>query len=146
MVWCLYSYWSMGGGKGELLRRPPPPFKKPASLERYLKTTWTDFPPPRIFPSWWGGFFFYHSAISPPGWGFSRNNFVKLGTVRISKLYIYCYTTAWWGQTDRGSQRDVVYLGWPIAPSYMSPKGGGGFEVSANECSCAHESQICLEI
>ncbi len=26
----------------------------------------------------------------------------------------------------RGSQRDVVYLGWPIAPSYMSPMRGGG--------------------
>jgi hypothetical protein len=24
------------------------------------------------------------------------------------------------------SQRDVVYLGWPIAPSYMSPNAGGG--------------------
>ncbi len=23
---------------------------------------------------------------------------------------------------SRGSQKDVVYLGWPIAPSYMSPK------------------------
>ncbi len=28
--------------------------------------------------------------------------------------------------TTRGSQRDVVYLSWPIAPSYMSPKCGGG--------------------
>jgi hypothetical protein len=28
----------------------------------------------------------------------------------------------------RGSQRDVVYLGWPIAPSYIGPnaRGGGG--------------------
>jgi len=26
----------------------------------------------------------------------------------------------------RGSQRDVVYLGWPISPSYMSPNAGGG--------------------
>ncbi len=25
-----------------------------------------------------------------------------------------------------GLQRDVIYLGWPIAPSYMSPMGGGG--------------------
>ncbi len=25
----------------------------------------------------------------------------------------------------RGSQRDVVYIGWPIAPSYMSPNVGG---------------------
>jgi hypothetical protein len=26
----------------------------------------------------------------------------------------------------RGLQRDVVYLDWPIAPSYMSPNAGGG--------------------
>ncbi len=26
----------------------------------------------------------------------------------------------------RGSQRDVVYLGWPMAPSYMSPNAGAG--------------------
>ncbi len=25
-----------------------------------------------------------------------------------------------------GSQRDVVFLGWPKAPSYMSPNAGGG--------------------
>ncbi len=25
----------------------------------------------------------------------------------------------------RGSQRDVVYLGWPMAPAYMSPNAGG---------------------
>ncbi len=28
--------------------------------------------------------------------------------------------------TSRGLQRDVVSLGWPIAPSYMSPNAGGG--------------------
>jgi hypothetical protein len=39
----------------------------------------------------------------------------------------------------KGSQRDVVYLGWPIAPSYMSPNaGGGGCVVSANQNSCVH--------
>ena len=46
----------------------------------------------------------------------------------------------------RGSQRDVAvaYLGWAIAPSYMSPNavGGGCCGVSANEYSCAHGSQI----
>ncbi len=26
----------------------------------------------------------------------------------------------------RRPQRDVVYLGWPITPSYMSPNAGGG--------------------
>jgi hypothetical protein len=41
------------------------------------------------------------------------------------------------------SQRDVVYLGWPKAPSYMSPNAGGGGScgVSANEYSCAHGAQ-----
>jgi hypothetical protein len=35
----------------------------------------------------------------------------------------------------RGSQSDVVYIGCPIAPSYMSPdaEGGGSCGVSANE-------------
>ncbi len=27
---------------------------------------------------------------------------------------------------NRGLQRDIVCLGWPIAPSYMSPNAGGG--------------------
>ncbi len=47
-----------------------------------------------------------------------------------------------------GSQRDVVHLGWPIAPSCMSPnagRGGGGCGVSANEYSCAHGEQINFE-
>ncbi len=52
----------------------------------------------------------------------------------------------WWVRKrteSRGLQRDVVYLGWPIAPSYMSPnaggRGGGGCEVSATEYSCTQE-------
>ncbi len=46
---------------------------------------------------------------------------------------------------NRGLQRELVYLGWPMAPSYMSPNAGGGgkfFGVSANEYSCAHGAQI----
>ncbi len=41
----------------------------------------------------------------------------------------------------RGLQKDVVHLGWPIAPSYMSPNAGegGSCEVSANEYSCTQE-------
>ncbi len=45
----------------------------------------------------------------------------------------------------RVSQKDVVYLIWPITPAHMSPKaegGGGCCEVSVNEYSCAHEAQI----
>ncbi len=40
---------------------------------------------------------------------------------------------------SRGLHRDVLYLGWPIiAPSYMSPNGGGGGNcgVPANEYNC----------
>jgi hypothetical protein len=36
---------------------------------------------------------------------------------------------------------DVVYLGCPVALSYMSQMRGMG-EVSANEYSCAHGAQI----
>jgi hypothetical protein len=49
----------------------------------------------------------------------------------------------------KGIRRDVVYLGLPIATSYMSLNGGGGggdCGVSANEYSCAHGAQITLEI
>ncbi len=37
-----------------------------------------------------------------------------------------------------GLQKDVFYLGWPTASSYMSPNagGGGGCGASANEYSC----------
>ncbi len=31
--------------------------------------------------------------------------------------------------TSRGLQRDVVYIGWPIAPSYMSPNAEGGWQL-----------------
>ncbi len=40
------------------------------------------------------------------------------------------------GYNQGGLQRDVVYLCWPIAPSYTG--GGGGRGVSANEYSLAH--------
>ncbi len=48
----------------------------------------------------------------------------------------------------RGSQRDVVYLGWPIGSSYMNPKtGGGGGSVAGSQplskaMHNAHETQI----
>ncbi len=50
-------------------------------------------------------------------------------------------SVSWYMQkrlSPSGLQRDVVHLGWPIAPSYMSPKAGGGGScgVSANEYSC----------
>ncbi len=46
----------------------------------------------------------------------------------------------------RGSERDVVYHGWPKARSYMSPNAGWGcFGVSANEYTCAHGAQKRFE-
>jgi hypothetical protein len=40
-----------------------------------------------------------------------------------------------WLISIRGSRRDVVCLGWPIAPLYVSPTAGGGY-------SCAHRAQL----
>jgi hypothetical protein len=36
------------------------------------------------------------------------------------------FYTVWIILLSRGLQRDVVYLGWPIAPSYVSTNAGGG--------------------
>ncbi len=53
------------------------------------------------------------------------------------------YKATWWLAIVqiRGLQRDVVYLGWPTAPSDMSPNAGegGSCRVSANEYSCTQE-------
>jgi hypothetical protein len=43
---------------------------------------------------------------------------------KASKVYIFTML-----HVRRGIQRDVVYLGWPIASSYMSPNAGGGGEL-----------------
>ncbi len=38
----------------------------------------------------------------------------------------------------RGLQRDVVYLSWPIVPSYMSPNAGGGVSGSQRMSTAVH--------
>jgi hypothetical protein len=43
---------------------------------------------------------------------------------------------------SRGSQRDIFYLGWLIAPSYMSPNAGGGLWGLSNKYSSAYKAQI----
>jgi hypothetical protein len=49
----------------------------------------------------------------------------------------FCMIFSWMG--PRGLERDVVYLGGPIAPSFTSPNAGGGScGISANEYSCVH--------
>ncbi len=40
----------------------------------------------------------------------------------------------------KGSQRDVVFLGWPISPSYMSPHAGGGGAGYQPMCTAAHHN------
>ncbi len=63
----------------------------------------------------------------------SSINILKCSQIAVSKCG--------GGVLTGGLQRDVVYLCWPIAPSYMSPNAGGwgrGCGVSANEYSCAH--------
>ncbi len=46
----------------------------------------------------------------------------------------------------RGLQRDVVYLGWPIAPRYMSPnvEGVGSCDASANEYNCTQQPKYTV--
>jgi hypothetical protein len=51
-------------------------------------------------------------SFGPEKWSF----FISLWSMHprgIIEVILYIYS--------RGLQRDVVYLGWPIAPSYMSP-------------------------
>ncbi len=55
----------------------------------------------------------------------------------ISSSFMVSYISiSNWTFIIRGLQRDVVYLGWPIAPSYMSSnaRGGGGVAVSQPMC------------
>ncbi len=75
-------------------------------------------------------------AITPLGTGYTQVN---------SKLCLEV--------TARGSQRDVVYIGWLIAPSYMSPIAGGygglrGLRLSqwVQLCTCSQESSLFQKI
>jgi hypothetical protein len=62
-------------------------------------------------------------------------------------FFLLLYKTMNQGITKR-CLRDVFCLGWPIAPSYISPNawvvvgGGGGCGFSANEYISAHGAQI----
>ncbi len=63
----------------------------------------------------------------------------------LYQTFAYGSYTTFLFEWNRGLQRDVVYLGWPMAPTNMSPNAedrGGGSVVSANEYSCAHGAQI----
>ncbi len=59
---------------------------------------------------------------------------IIVGTASIQKnianfIPVVCGKTTQQSSSCRGLQRDVVYLDWPIAPSYMSPNAGGGGEL-----------------
>jgi hypothetical protein len=72
-------------------------------------------------------------------------NFLKVFSSNWNQIFLSVSSGGpWVSSSGRGSKIDVVYLGWLIAPSYMSPKArvGGGCGVSANEYSCAHGAQI----
>ncbi len=64
-------------------------------------------------------------------------NWAAILFLKINAILISRFEMAGTG-LSRGLQKDVVYLGWPIAPSYMRPNAGGGGScgVSANEYSC----------
>ncbi len=53
------------------------------------------------------------------------------------KKIVLWFTFLWW-LADRGLQRDVVYLGWPIAPSYMSSNAEGGRELRGLSTKYVH--------
>jgi hypothetical protein len=66
---------------------------------------------------------------------------------RISRRFETCRASLF---DNRRSQKDVVYLGTPIAPPYRTPnaKARGGGKGSANKYSCTHMEPIfnlCLK-
>ncbi len=101
---------------------------------------WFDFPlflkkhdwriPGQRINGWWTGTLTCRTGPASP---------------RRAKFQV-CSMPCWWeteGERLYQRLRDVVYLGWPIAPSYMSPNAEGwgrGFAgVSANLYSCTQE-------
>ncbi len=98
----------------------------------------------KILQFFWSGVLFdpesgmekFGSGINIP----DPQHCIKLTEPRQIQIHKHCFTVI------RRLQRNVVYLGWPIAPSYMSQNavrgGGGSCGVSANKYSCAHGAQI----
>ncbi len=61
-----------------------------------------------------------NSTCSRGGHSCAFTSFLFLRTPRQKGFFV-----EWW-PVVRALHRDVVYLGWPLAPSYMSPNAGGG--------------------
>jgi hypothetical protein len=56
----------------------------------------------------------------------------------LSVLVLYIKVPQLGTLATRGSQRDVVYFGRPIAPSYMSPNAGWGVARSQPMITAVH--------
>ncbi len=79
-------------------------------------------------------FFSFFLSVRHGPYRTRRSNY--LGYVRIR-------STTGWCMTSRGSQKVVIYLGWPIAPSYMNPNAGGVVVAGSQPMSTgAHGTQI----
>ncbi len=61
------------------------------------------------------------------------SSFYCLSITFIRRLCFVSHALLYVLPITRGSQKDVVFLGWSIVPSYMSPNAGRG--VTANKCS-----------
>ncbi len=59
----------------------------------------------------------------------AKVNFSKRRNIIMVDIYTFFPLLSSLLGSIRGLQRDVVYLGWPIAPSYMSPNAGGWGEL-----------------
>ncbi len=52
---------------------------------------------------------------------------LNLKTLRVQFLPVSFLQQFVYSSVTGGTQRDVFYLGWPIAPLFMSPNAGGGW-------------------
>ncbi len=72
---------------------------------------------------------FHRTSSTGPGLSLHSGTYALLPHCIIFFWSLY-YHRFWGSVGRRGLQGDVIYLGWPIASSYMSPNPGGGWWVS----------------
>ncbi len=72
-----------------------------------------------------------HPLPPPGGRGGEKNESLSPGylLLLILPLNLFTFTLLPPSANSRRLQRDASYLGWPIAPSHMSPNAGGGGEL-----------------
>ncbi len=101
-------------------------------------------------PTWWASSSDRRTRVRAVGRSVSASG-------RTCSATVSAHSTSLSGRTSwcllslslnhRGSQRDVIYLGWPIAPTYMSPNaGGGGLQGLSQWVQLYTGAQINLEI